>query len=319
MNGQKRHRIVLLEHLVITLMTRFETPPLYFLYGEKSQKSFIDGFHIESIFERSRLYDWEITPHRHEDFLQILYIQSGDGEILLGHSKEKIQSPSLVIAPRLIPHGFNFDKNIQGYVLTINQSHLQQLLSFDMSLLEAIEIPIQLSFDKDLEEWRSIEWTLSMLFKEFSNSESWRSALVFNHLLNLLIGIARVLPKASIQANKGTRAALHVDRFKKLLDSRFREHLPITSYAEILGITQTQLNRVCREVLGKSALDVTHQRLLVEAQRDLIYTGISIKEIAYTLGFGDEAYFTKFFKRFTNKSPSQFRNESLVNMKKGSQ
>ena len=300
-------------------MSQTQTSPLYFLYGEKNEKSFIDGFHIESIYERSRLYDWEITPHRHEDFLQILYIQSGGGQILLGHTKQPIQSPSLVIAPRLIPHGFNFDKDIQGYVLTINQSHLQQLLAFDMSLLELIEVPIQLAFDTNQEDWRGIEWTLSMLSKEFANSQSWRSALVFNHLLNLLISIARVLPRANIQASKGSRAASHVERFKKLLDSRFREHLSIQSYAQELGITQTQLNRVCRSVLGKSALDLTHQRLLVEAQRDLIYTGISIKEIAYTLGFADEAYFTKFFKRLTDKSPSQFRNESISSMKKGSQ
>ena len=300
-------------------MSVAKASPLYFLYGEKSPKAFIDGFHIESIYERSRLYDWEITPHRHEDFLQILYIKSGGGQIQLGQTKEPIQSPSLVIAPRLIPHGFNFDKDIQGYVLTINQAHLRQLLSFDMSLLELIEQPTQLTFDKNLDDWKGIEWTLLMLFNEFSNSHHWRSALVFNNLLNLLIGIARVLPRVNVQTNKGNRAAHHVDGFKKILDSRFREHLPITTYAEILGITQTQLNRVCREVLGKSALDVTHQRLLVEAQRDLIYSGISIKEIAYTLGFGDEAYFTKFFKRLTKKSPSQFRNESLQIMKKGSQ
>lgn len=299
-------------------MSESQTSPLYFLYGEKSEKSFIDGFHIESIYERSRLYDWEITPHRHEDFLQILYIQSGDGEILLGHEKQQIKSPSIVIAPRLIPHGFNFNKNIQGYVLTINQSHLQQLLAFDMSLLEMIELPIQLSFHKDLDDWKSIAWTISMLSKEFSSSENWRSALVFNHLLNLLIAIARALPKASEQTNKGSRAAMHVEKFKKLLDIKFRQHLSIQSYAEEIGITQTQLNRVCRQVLGKSALEITHQRLLVEAQRDLIYTNIAIKEIAYTLGFADEAYFTKFFKRMTNRSPSQFRNESLRNIKKGS-
>lgn len=299
-------------------MPQSQTSPLYFLYGEKSRKSFIDGFHIESIYERSRLYDWEITPHRHEDFLQILYIKSGGGQILLGHEKQEIQSPSIVIAPRLIPHGFNFDKNIQGYVLTINQSHLQQLLSFDISLLELIEVPTQLSFNKDSDDWKNIEWTVSVLAKEFSSSDNWRSALVFNQLLNLLIAIARILPKSVIQTNKGSRAAMHVEKFKKLLDSKFREHLSIQMYALELGITQTQLNRVCREVLGQSALDITHQRLLVEAQRDLIYTNISIKEIAYSLGFADEAYFTKFFKRLTNKSPSQFKNEAIAQMKKGS-
>lgn len=300
-------------------MPQSQTSPLYFLYGEKSKKSFIEGFHIESIYERSRLYDWEITPHRHEDFLQILYIQSGGGEILLGHEKQAIKSPCIVIAPRLIPHGFNFDRNIQGYVLTINQSHLQQLLSFDMTLLEQIEIPIQISLRNNLEDSQIIGSTISNLSKEYSSSQQWRSALIFNYLLSLLISIARVLPKARVQANKGSRAAIHVEKFKKLLDVQFRKHLPIQEYANEIGITQTQLNRVCREVLGKSALEITHQRLLVEAQRDLIYTNISIKEIAFTLGFADEAYFTKFFKRLTNKSPSHFRTEAMAQLKKGSQ
>lgn len=300
-------------------MPQSQTSPLYFLYGEKSKKSFIEGFHIESIYERSRLYDWEITPHRHEDFLQILYIQSGGGEILLGHEKQAIKSPSIVIAPRLIPHGFNFDRNIQGYVLTINQSHLQQLLSFDMTLLEQIEIPIQISLKNNLEDAQIIGSTISNLSKEYSSSQQWRSALIFNYLLSLLISIARVLPKAHVHANKGSRAAIHVEKFKKLLDVQFRKHLPIQEYANEIGITQTQLNRVCREVLGKSALEITHQRLLVEAQRDLIYTNISIKEIAFTLGFADEAYFTKFFKRLTNKSPSHFRTEAMAQLKKGSQ
>ncbi len=54
--------------------------PTYALYGELSENLPPERLHCESIAERSRLYDWEIQPHRHEAFFQILHIRSGSGE-----------------------------------------------------------------------------------------------------------------------------------------------------------------------------------------------------------------------------------------------
>jgi AraC family transcriptional activator of pobA len=64
---------------------------------------------------------------------------------------------------------------------------------------------------------------------------------------------------------------------------------------------------VCREVLRTSALGAVHERLLLEAKRDLAYAQLSVKEIALTLGFADAAYFTRFFTRHTGLSPRRFR------------
>ena len=77
--------------------------------------------------------------------------------------------------------------------------------------------------------------------------------------------------------------------------------------AATLGITPTQLNRVCHQVLGHSALGVLHGRLVLEAQRDLAYTTLSVKQIALGLGFADAAYFSRFFLRQTGHTPSAWR------------
>ena len=74
-----------------------------------------------------------------------------------------------------------------------------------------------------------------------------------------------------------------------------------------LGITPAQLNRACQQVLGHNALGVLHARLLLEAQRELAYTTMSVKQIAFGLGFADAAYFTRFFQRGTGRSPSVWR------------
>ena len=299
-------------------MSHKKVSPIYDLYGETGNQAFIDGLHMESIKERSQLYDWEIAEHRHEEFLQILYIYNGDGRMRLGHRDDVIDGPSLIIVPRLVPHGFHFDQNIDGCVITINHHFLQKLITFDHALFDSLQAPAVLNFEKKSSQWSELKLTIEQLADEFTRSDAWRSQLIANHLIRLVIHIGRSLPLQLVQASKGSRATAHVDRFKKLLDENFREHLSMGQYADRLGITQTQLNRVCREVLGKSSLELVHRRLIVEAQRDLVYSNISIKEIAFTLGFQDEAYFTRFFKKIEGISPSQFRNESTQYMKKGS-
>ena len=64
---------------------------------------------------------------------------------------------------------------------------------------------------------------------------------------------------------------------------------------------------MARRLSGQTALGIVHQRLLLEAKRDLVYTAMTVNEIADRLGFSEPAYFTCFFKRLSGVSPSVFR------------
>ena len=93
--------------------------------------------------------------------------------------------------------------------------------------------------------------------------------------------------------------------------------VPLQAYAEHLGITPGQLTRLCREVLGHSSLEVINARIVHEAQRELVYTRSSIKQVADHLGFVDEAYFTRFFRKHTSQTPREFRTRTLAAMAPG--
>jgi AraC family transcriptional activator of pobA len=88
----------------------------------------------------------------------------------------------------------------------------------------------------------------------------------------------------------------------------------VADCAQRLGVTAGQLTRQSQEVLGLSALDVLNARTVHEAQRDLVYTATTVKQLATALGFEDEAYFSRFFKKQTGRTPTEFRAHALQAM-----
>jgi AraC family transcriptional activator of pobA len=105
---------------------------------------------------------------------------------------------------------------------------------------------------------------------------------------------------------------MHLARYRALVDASFRAKPSLAALSQQLGITPTQLNRVCRQLTGRPALALLHARVMLEAQRDLAYTTLSVKQIALGLGFSEAGYFTRFFQRLSGRTPTQWRGEATV-------
>jgi AraC family transcriptional activator of pobA len=71
-------------------------------------------------------------------------------------------------------------------------------------------------------------------------------------------------------------------------------------------------------VLGHGALAVLHDRIVLEARRELAYTTLSVKQIALDLGFADAGYFTRFFLREAGQTPSAWREAAAAARRTGS-
>lgn len=93
---------------------------------------------------------------------------------------------------------------------------------------------------------------------------------------------------------------------RELLYERYDPLRGPEGYAQILGMTLPQLNRVIRDQTGRALDALLQERLLLEAKRLLVHSGLSVKEIATTLGFEDAA-FARVFKRDAGLTPVAFR------------
>ena len=98
-----------------------------------------------------------------------------------------------------------------------------------------------------------------------------------------------------------------LERFRALLDRNCRERRPVASYADEMGVTSGQLSRICRAAFGSSAIEAIDARSIHEAKRLLGYSTLSVKQIASELGFQDEAYFGRFFRKQTGLRPTEYR------------
>ncbi len=292
------------------LKLRRNSLPAYALYGEAAAAQ-MDRLHCESIAERSRLHGWEIRPHRHGALFQMLVVARGTTWAMLDGEPRTLPGPALVTVPALAAHGFRFPPDIQGWVFTVDEPHLTALLQPHAGLsaavmrLQGVVLPA---------DDRRVPHAAAALRDEAAATGPWRGAALDAALLRLAVAIARSTDgarpgTAHSGATAAPRALAHVHALTALVEAGFRRQPTQAALAAPLGITTTQLNRACQQVLGRPALAVLHARLLLQAQRELAYTDLGIKQIAFELGFSDAAYFTRFFRRGAGCTPSAWRRE----------
>jgi AraC family transcriptional activator of pobA len=127
-------------------------------------------------------------------------------------------------------------------------------------------------------------------------------------LLGLLVASLRLIARSAPKDRP--RAGRHAEltaRFRGLVEQRYREHPPLEAYARDLGVSLSQLRTACLKSAAAPPLRLIHERLMLEARRLLIYTSLTVAQVAYSLGYDDPAHFSRSFAQHAGCSPRAFR------------
>jgi AraC-like DNA-binding protein len=96
-------------------------------------------------------------------------------------------------------------------------------------------------------------------------------------------------------------------KFLELVRANFKSNYSLSQLAQMLGTTEAKLNEQAKLHTGRTAQNVIYGLIASEAKRLLTYQNLSVKEVAYELGFNDPFYFSNFFKKYANISPKSYQ------------
>ncbi|MBS7232611.1 helix-turn-helix domain-containing protein [Flavobacterium psychroterrae] len=148
---------------------------------------------------------------------------------------------------------------------------------------------------------------------EMSSSDSLQKDMLQSILKQILIFCARSLKKSDNYANLEKSQVDIIREFNFLVEGHFSKHHDVAFYASKLNKSPKTLSNLFAMVSNRPPISIIHDRIMLHARRQINYTNLSIKEIAYDLGYEDIQTFSRFFKNREGISPMQYREKLKLN------
>lgn len=255
-------------------------------------------------------------PHRHS-FYHLVYFTKGNGTHTVDFETFPVKAGQIYF---MIPgqvHSWHFKGNVDGFIVNFS-AHMLDAYGRDGRAVEqfpffngnAADGVVQLRSTR-----HQVEALFATIIKEATSGDRYSTDLIRISLLSLFIYVARdIAPGKSTPLIKQSNITLQ--NFRRLLEKHFHTMRLPKDFAAMLFITPNHLNALCNELLGKPAGEIIRDRVLLEAKRLLVSSGVTVAEIATMLNFPDNSYFTKFFKKYAGTTPEDFRHAFIDTTKK---
>lgn len=146
-----------------------------------------------------------------------------------------------------------------------------------------------------------------LIYELESDRDDYQLVVARSCLRILLAEVARRLPKALCNSNELAR------HFFDEVEKNCHQWYNVSDYLPLLSVQEKLLSESVRLAVGMTPKAYIDHRRILEAKRFLAYSELSIKEIAFSLGFEEATNFSKFFRKHTNVTPNDFR---LLQIKK---
>jgi AraC family transcriptional regulator, transcriptional activator of pobA len=245
------------------------------------------------------------NSNQRQNRYEILWVKKGNGIIQSGEQVYSIREDMLYcFLPGKTCKYLEGDRILEGYYISFSRDFIQPWQGSEMNgvseLFEEIFHRLIMPVSDDIKH--EIDMIADRMRREFNNC--------FNQKLELLRGLLNifVIYFSRNSFHEGdvqifTRDNLLFKNFMSLVKKKFTSMKMVSDYARELCVTANYLNRTVKKISGNTASFHIQQQIVMEAKKQAVHCGSSMKEIAYQLGFDNLAHFSKFFK---NNSGTNF-------------
>jgi AraC-like DNA-binding protein len=159
----------------------------------------------------------------------------------------------------------------------------------------------------DTREQQKFKTLHEVFIDELETKDNIQAEMLRMLMARFIIKSTRLLKakEGIVETPKSSKVDL-LREFNFLVEQHFKNEHSVSFYADKLFRSPKTLSNNFAK-LNRSPLQIIHQRIVLEAKRLLTYTDKTAKEIAYDIGFDDASHLSRLFKKYTSKSPSDYK------------
>lgn len=281
--------------------------PLYkFLKRKYGAELLIDVINLD--YMRKAIHR---TPVYRQNFYCIILITDGQEKVAVNEHKRIIRAGNVICSRPGEVWSWQPDMKLEGLALIFEEPFLLSFFNDPLFLdrftyLQANRTSPFLLPDTVLQD--RLHHLFSLMKAEIDDSRNKDQHILRAMLYETLMLLNRAeSTDDSGQPMNEVSVSRYVDGFIRAVEAEYTERHHVEYYADKLCITSNYLNKVVRQSLGTTAKLYIHKKLFEEAERLLVYTTLTVTEIAERLHFDSASYFVRFFRKQASTTPLKYR------------
>jgi AraC family transcriptional regulator, transcriptional activator of pobA len=245
------------------------------------------------------------------DFYEIIFFSKGNGFLELDNQKINMENNTVIFISPFQNRKWHLDKSkIECHFLFFKDDFLSnffsdKLFSFKLQYFYNKTKPLFIKISNThLLKFQVMFQDILLELKDFkSDSEHIIRSLLYFTLIKLNRFYSEIHLLSSETENNTTSFM-----FKQLLQSEIRNNRTIDFYSQKLGVSRITLNKCVKKQFGMTCSEMIDEFIMFEIKSMLAYSTLNISEIANLFNFSESNHLTRFFKRHSNITPKEYRN-----------
>lgn len=276
-------------------------------FAQKGSEIFLFHFSAAEIFQFSSEAS---VPHRHDHYC-CFFVENGHMDFMIDFQPVIINKQSMLISYPGQVHEVVKHQTCNGWVLAFDAKLVNE--NAKLIIEESLTKVALISLDDEENDWFKKLFELIHSVINTDKQAMFQPQLI-RSLLDSFIYQASILYQLQENTRIQEKSSRNIDitkKFRQLLHQNFKTIKKPSEYAEKMNFSVSYLNDTVKAVTGFPLTYFIQQEVVNEAQRLLYYSEMSIKEIAYALGYDDDKYFIRLFGKSTGFSPATFRKNKI--------